>query len=60
LVRQIRNALVSGLVVAEQLLAERGNKITLATEGGVFKGTSTAGTDIDTECFIMGKHFKRF
>lgn len=51
--KQIRHTLVNGLAAIAEQLDGSGIDLALITEGGVLKGTSTAGTDLDTTCLVL-------
>lgn len=47
--KELRDMLIDISTTAE----EQELNIMLVSEGGIYKGTSTAGTDLDTHCFIF-------
>lgn len=49
----IRDVIAGAAKDINERLTGSNTSITFITEGGVFKGTSTAGTDIDTHCNIV-------
>jgi hypothetical protein len=48
----IREAMHSSAVDAESQLGALDASVVFVTEGGVFKGTATAETDLDTKCIV--------
>lgn len=51
---RIRNVLTEVAAEAAGRLQITGTDMIMITEGGVLKGTSTSGTDIDTSCIVIG------
>ncbi len=51
---QFRAALSEGMTEVETQLQGKSVDLVLVTEGGIAKGTSTSGTDLDTRCIILG------
>lgn len=49
---QVRGALAATAATANMELADIDASVMFVTEGGVFKGTATEGTDMDTSCWV--------
>lgn len=50
---QVRDAIAHAAHEIGEQLVNTDTSVMFVTEGGVFKGASTAGTDLDTECRIV-------
>lgn len=49
---QIRDVLNATVAHISRQVEQMGASVTFVTEGGVFKGTATEGTDVDTSCLV--------